>query len=1173
MSFPQPPPRSFLLFQDPVLAGAGDGILLDSTFTSAAAPDGVYADVAAPGEDNRGQLQVTQAGAPASRAQIDYRVVASGGVWNEAAWAWKRRSETNPTDNLSVVWRGCNDGRYWWAAHDPFGNDADYATAYNAGCYSSANRTELLYRVSASTGQVFRAVRTVDDHAYASNALSAAAWSIAGCVLDGGNDLVVPDPLAAEDAALAVVELENGVICMILVNEGGTDVRVLHSDDGKTWTVVADDIISRFGPYRGDLTNSNVQGWRFQRSGPYLRLAFTWNDTDVEVPGATTPGGTYVRTMVSSDNGATWKEVSDFSTPDDWKPNNINTTGFDTRLFTIGALDDSVGSFFLFIRVDGNGPDLVAYSATGMEGWVRREDLDWNEGSLGLGLSGYQMAAIRGPQYLYLFDWVTDVLGGGVYCRIFLIDPRNPYSFTGWKYQSRFFSDFGAMRFNPRGISLYNVGGNYLALTAYLIDGEDSDSLVEEGGLYMRLGGWDSLPVEERVHPRTQSARNRKYMLQPGENAADTSVTVGYSLGIIAWESWMGTPTPGAGPYTAAASPWTRSAHNGTTQAWDTSQLVFTDAAAPSATQWANQYEDDVLEDSWFCGLNTLTSCMLEWVIKVEQSGSATLNNDDIAIRLQSYDMVGGTGDSADISIRHTSTNILVHDNISGSSIVPSTAIPNLATQFIKFRLGILCEAWTPGGDIKFALWYRSEEDATANWTLVATGDISRTGTGTTQSIQFGHINLLTSLLAGDERISHWRRVALYGFHDGGATRCIADAWGNPSGGADNDDTVLDNLRGRAATTDEVLVEQGLTARVQGGAAFEGDTFHGEVNYSFHPRNLTMVASPRIGYRSATPNSGTTAVNLDYDAGWDETGRRFFHSGLALFGYAARSVTVYYSNDSAFAAATTLGPYDLTLYGPARVNSLTAGNGIVLQTTDPGCPPLGEARRVPGGLIYYMQVTAGSCANSVGKVWSVEYDEDTPSGKRTFVIAPRDNDVDSYQLSGASVVFFADRAILLYSAATSHRYMRISMPSTVTAYRNQHRLGTFIAGTTMVFSPGLEWAFSDAEMPNTTEHKTRGGLRWSYREGPPQRVYEGNMVGDVDTLRRRMRSYLGAIAQYDQFPVAFCMDDLDRLHPAKMMLGTVQSGSEFVQSGWKWDDGQSRWLAVGDQKLTIAEDT
>lgn len=1168
---PNPPPRSFMIFPDPVLRAAGDGVLLDTSFTAAAPPDGAYPDVAVPDSDNRGGLQIYQGGTPSSRQNLDYRVIASGDIWNGATWAWKRSSDVTPTDNLSVVWRGANDNRYFWACHDPYQNDVSNTSPTIALVYSSVLRRELIYRAQ-SDGTIKVAYRTVDGHTYAAAADSAAAWLFETCTKPNGEDLTINDALVGDVLPLDVVELEDGRLAMALISDSGRDFSILYSDDGFVWRYAADDILARFGTWGA--ARYGFFGFHFRRSGPYLRVVFGHHDFDDEIP-PTLSTGKYIRTLVSSDRGTTWEEVSDTEAALTALTITDETGGdaSSTPMFCLIPFNDAAGTFMLVHR---NGTDAIVNAASGTNGWTLRDDLEIAEGgSAGL----YQLAGCRGPEWIYLLDLAA--IGGvaSVMGYLYMIDPRDPFSLSSWKLQHAQFKDQGALRFRLRNIKIVNVGNNYLALTAALYDPQDGYAVEEYGMVYMRFGGWDPLPVEERDHPRMGLAP--PYRHQPGSSRDPVlGDDADYQLCRIVWDAWMGSPSPVAGVNVASATPWTRPAHSGTTAGWNTSRVQYTDAVGV-ASQWVNRYDDTAsiwFAGSWFVNTTTTTagdersSSMLEWVIRIDQDGLALITADDIALRLKSYDIHGGTTKAADISIRHTSTNVRIYDNTTGTDVIATTAVTGIATKYLKFRLGLLSQPYKTGNPVECALWYRSEEDESAAWTLVGTGTISTAGTHTDQYLEWGHLTSQTSAALINRRITRWRRVALYGPHDGGATRAITNAWGDPDGGATNDDATTDNLRGRGATWDPVLIEKGITATVQGGAAAEGDTYAGSINYSFHPRNLTMIGSPQVGYRSAIPASGTTAVFLDYDAGYSDTGRSFQHSAAAIAGYAAPSISLIYSASPAGVGASDTYTFDLTLYGPARVRSATLRNGIVIADADPEIPPLGEVASVENGPTYYMRVTAGTCAASIGKTWIVERDNDWSGTDRLFTIQPGDDDIESYQLSGASVTFYADRAILLYSTPVNRRYLRISMPNTTTAYANQHRLGTFLAGTTMVFNPPLDWSHTDSEHGNVTQHTTKSGVRWGYSEGPPQRTLEAQIVGDVDSVRRRMRSYLRALSGFDTFPVAICLDDLDPLHPAKGMIGCVDSGSEFVQDAWKWDDVQQRWIATGNQKIKIKEE-
>lgn len=1153
------PPRSFLILPDPTLMGAGDGPI--TAFSTQAEPDGRSAGLAVPRSTNRGAVTFTQVNtpAPALRRDLTYKVIASGGVWGEGTWAWKRATEAEP-GRTALGYRGQNDCRYPHAPHDPFRNDAANASPTMCVAYLPLLRRECVFRPSNAGGIIQVAYRTVDTHEYSFEAGSGATWSVTNCLnTDTAGNLTVPG-VGANAYGFDVVDLLDGTLIMVVESRSEFDLDVLQSTDGINWTPVADNILARFGKYGTAGSATFMLPLELGRSGDYLRICFGWFDgADVLGTGA---ANIYIRTLVSGDRGASWVESSsNLATYFNVNDLGGGTFAFD-QIFGMDGLDDAAGTFLLAMRQEGS-TTMKIFMASGINDWTYYPDLDYSHGVAGV----FHLACARGPEYLYIFNWCSSTGVNYWDLTLFYVDPRNPTDLSGWKYERETFKSLGAICYLPLNCKFANIGGNYLAMTAALFS--NTTLLFQSQMMYLRWGGWDKLPVEERDHPELSEAPD--YMQQPGIVRSSVATTSGYSLALITWDAWMGKATVAAAADCAATSPWTRPAYANVTTSWHTSRWRLTDVAAVN-NQYVNLYTDPVLAVSWAAESSFTStggdrcSALLEVIIRVTAGGVTTA--DDVAVRLRSFDCVTGSGIAVDFSLRFSTTQVALYDNAAAAYVLAATNLANLATRFWKVRVGLLSQPWKAGDPCAVAIWARDEENAAADWTLLGTGTLNMGSATLEQTIRFGHL----TVVFGAVRASEWRSVRLYGPHDGGTTRSITDGWGDTGGGAGNDDSVLANLRGRLMTYDQVLVESGISVLASGGGGFEGDAFDAVTDYAYHPRNATMVGSPRVAYRSAIPSSGHTTAVIDYDAGWNDTGNRFIHDCLAVYGYGSRTLQVTYTNDSAFLTGLVTYTLSLDRYGPFRIAN-AYGNAITVSTTDAQCPPRGEVGSEPnGGPQQYLKITAltgGATAAALGATYVVSHDFEA-SGVRGFKLQTADQDVSAWTLVGCSAVIFADRGVLLYGTTQISRYMRVTLPLTSTAYGNQHRLGTLLPGLSMVFDPPLDWSHSDGEQANLSEFRSRGAVRWGYAEGPPQRVWEGLVVGDIDVLRRTMRSWLRALSQYDVLPVGLCVDDGALIDPSKVVLGTVKSGTELSNEGWNYTG--NRWVPVGNLKFTLHEE-
>lgn len=1152
-------PSSTIIFPDPLLAGKGEEPLLD--FDGQALPDGINAGLVTPAATNRGAVTVAQVGEPTANTALTYRIIAGGSTWREGAWAWRLSSEAEPTE---LGYRGENDARYPWATHEPFQNDATVQSSNTTIVYSRVLGKEFVYRTETS-GTLKVAHRSIGDHTYSAESGSAAAWTIEYVTGDGEYTS------SAFYTAFDVVELADGTIVMMAELEGrnNRDLSILHSTDGINFTIVSDDIFNRFSYWGMGSGGGSFSKGRLVRSGDYLRLACSWTDVADLIGGGTNE--VYVRTMVSADRGVTWYEVSYDATTLSTLCNLGAFGSGNPEDFDLCSVDDASGSFMMLLRRDGDTTVSFASSA-GSNDWSFDTDLDLVPVVAGpLSMTWYDFACVRGPQWVYVFVWSTPLTAVATYhdLRVYLIDPANLTRVTGWGINDVAWQSQGTMAYVPGKLKGVSVGNDYLAVVSSLVRWPTTFPATPASGVhnvYWRMGGWDQMPVEERDNPYKYEAP--PYLHQP-RSIRDSPVPTTYQLYHLLWTSIFGRATPSGGTDVGTYTQWTRPTYNNIVDDWNTSRWLFTDQAA-LANQWVNRYTDTSPVYNWAYTTNNLTpdraGCCLEVIIKVEGGGSGGVTADDIAVRIYADDAANTGANGIDISLRFSASQVALYDNVAGAYRLAATNIPNINTRFISFRLGLLPASWVGGDPVYCTLWYRDEESDGAWTELVSTTSISKTAAHGLQRIEWGH---LTSRF-GAGRISHWRRVGLLGPHDGGATRNTAP-W----------DWNL-HLRGRAITGEPVHVTDGIYGVVSGAGGAVGDTFTGQPGFTYHPKQITQYDSPRIGYRSVTPSSGVTQVYLDYDAGYADAGQRFVHDSFSVFGYAGRTLQVVYAADANFTTGLITRTLTLDRSNALRIagglngSTVQVGTAVVTDLPAPqtvwSCPS--------GGIQHYLRITAlgpSTTTTALGKVWRVLGEYPLSATSRGYRLDVGQTSLDTWNLAGCTAYIFSDRGSMFYgSPPTSGRYMRLVMPATETAYGNQHRLGTFVAGLSQTTFPLLDWSHNIDEEGLVSEVSTREGYRWGLAEGPMRRTFTGLLVGETPSStqshRQGLRMMQNISSRASVHPVVVHLDDSarGRLNPSMMMLGIVRSGPGMKNAGYVQWDGV-RWAPVGDMPLTIEE--
>lgn len=1151
-------PSSTIIFPDPLLTGKGEEPLLD--FDAQALPDGINAGLVTPATTNRGLMTVAQVGEPTANTALTYRIMGGGSAWHEATWAWRLSSEAEPTE---LGYRGENDARYLWAGHEPFQNDSLVQSSNSTIVYSRVLGKEFIYRTETA-GTLKVAYRTIGDHTYSAESGSAAAWTTA---------YVTGDAVYASEAfytAFDAIELPDGTILMMAELEGrnNRDVTMMHSTDGINFTIVSDDVFNRFSVWGMGSSGSFSKG-RLARSGDYVRCVVSWTDATDLIGGGTNE--MYVRTMVSADRGVTWAETSYTATVLTTEMT-LGTFGADNpEDFDVCGVNDRSGTFMLLIRRVGETTISFA-SAAGSNDWSFNTGLDLIPVVIGpASMTWYDFTCVRGPKWVYVFVWSTPISAVGTYfdLNLFLIDPRDVTRDSNWSLIYLAWNTLGSMTYVPGKLKAVSVANDYLAVVSSLVRWPTSFPTTPASGVhnvYWRMGGWDQMPVEERDNPYKTDAP--PYLHQP-RSIRYGLVSTDYQLYHILWANMFGPPTPSGGTDVSAYTPWARPVYANIVASWNTSRWRLTDQVVVS-NQWVNRYTDTAPSSNWAYTTNNLNpnraGCCLEVIIKVEGGGSGGVTTDDVAVRIYADDAANTGAGGIDISLRFSSTQVALYDNTAGAYRLAATTIPNLSSRFISFRLGLLPASWVAGDPIYATLWYRDEE-SDSTWTeLVSTTSIVKTSVHGLQRIEWGHL----TAIVGAGRISHWRRVGLLGPHDGGATRNTAPwDWNR-------------HLRGREVTGEPVHIADGIHAIVSGTGGAVGDSFTSTPDFTYHPRQLTQYDSPRIGYRSVTPSSGVTQVYLDYDAGYDDAGQRFVHDSFAVFGYAGRTLQVIYASDAAFTTGLTTRTLTTDRSGALRISG--GLNGSTVQVASTPVTDLPAPQTVysdpSGGAQHFLRITAlgpGTTTTALGKVWRVLSEYPLAGTSRGYRLDVGQTSLDSWSLAGCTAYIFSDRGIMYYgSPPTSGRYMRLVMAATETAYGNQHRLGTFVAGLSQTMTPLLDWSHNIEEEGLVSEVNTREGYRWGLAEGPMKRTFTGLLVGETPSATQSHRSgmrMMQAISSRASVHAAVLnLDDSvkGRLTPSMMMLGVFRSGPGMKNAGYLQWDG-TRWAPVGDMSITMEE--
>ena len=209
-----------------------------------------------------------------------------------------------------------------------------------------------------------------------------------------------------------------------------------------------------------------------------------------------------------------------------------------------------------------------------------------------------------------------------------------------------------------------------------------------------------------------------------------------------------------------------------------------------------------------------------------------------------------------------------------------------------------------------------------------------------------------------------------------------------------------------------------------------------------------------------------------------------------------------------------------------------------------------------------VRVTSGSASGEVWRITQQFGDDFLRFGNETVSLGTQG-------LAAADTFdVYMTSAVARNPSKAVQRYMRIRMSEPTP--EDDHRLGHLVIGLALDFDVPLDWSHTDNEQPNDTMYRTRGGTTWGFKEGPPQKVITGRIVGDVSEWRKTFRGLLRQIG-YEVRPIALVQDDTNE--DATLTLVRLKSGSQHDNAGWDFDTVSGEWFPLGDQSVTFEEVT
>ncbi len=1070
-------PRQFILFPDPKFSGP-------SVVSSVTSEGGKFTGQPVPSSDNEGDLLPYTDGDPDSDLPIQYRVRQTGGLYS-GTWAW--RDSTN-TGGLM----GQSDIRYLDHPVAPFRDDEDYGYGL-AVAYSSVFKRVLFFRLETSgSATPAIAIRYHDMEAdsnprgFSSTSFTPVRWH----TTDGRANMVV-------------WELADGAMRMLLQIAPDASALTDHDfdeyvslDGGLTWDRIHREIFQQFGmPIREYVSP------RGGRSGDWIRIGMV--DLD---------NANKVRTIVSSDRGATWADLGLGDALDD------NGDAYDQYSYDILGLGDAYGSFLKVECRDDYRP--VFYTATGDQAWQELVDFNDEEAVDPLFFfTGDDLVVERrilrvslavDEQRVYAFAWYirTDFPGRMGFimrsCRLDQYTDIAKWSAPNGENVEELFPAFdGNARFWPANI--HNVfAGHRIVFLAALIDAEDNGT-IEPYTVAWHHGGWS----------QRSFARERGHL----------GIASGVNLFDEEWLVLFG--RPGGNPSVVEAATYSRWSYSETgivTVDWKPERMRVVGAGTSAVAYWTMNYGAAPVTE-WG------NASAFFWTCSVPYCGDAAASA-KAAARFQL--LSGSLGTTVDLSVRYRAssgqTRVVFYDEGAGTTLYASGNL-EFDVRPYEWRLGIQDN----GSATKVELAWKNLGSMT--WSESGQFSAERNAAGVvSQAVKFGILDgssdgITTEWI--DFRIAGTSNLAQIGYSAG------------------------QDMTGRACSPNPVYVYRGISARWGGGGGFVGDEYDTENQYADGTVNL-FLPSPALQMRTT---SGATQ-SMVFDAG---TSQVWVHDGIGMINCQVEQAIVQYSDNANFISLVATETVSFqTLSAVANTVTMSKGDLVRFQTGSPirqqFC--IGELEG------YYVRKGSGVAPPSF-RVTKHLGAEVQANGSVTDMASVGFTTGDLGKVISPDVVHvYSDRHIA--------RYMKVTLPSPNGLLQganlsNLFALGAMVPGTTHPVSVPFDWVHGDAETANVEVTETPNGQRLSFVRGDPRRRIEARIVGDVSEYRQELRGLLRQLADYNDRCVVLVLDDQELTRHSKIIYGRVDGKTDLDQQGW-YQDAYGRNLTIGDLAFSIDEE-
>ena len=416
-----------------------------------------------------------------------------------------------------------------------------------------------------------------------------------------------------------------------------------------------------------------------------------------------------------------------------------------------------------------------------------------------------------------------------------------------------------------------------------------------------------------------------------------------------------------------------------------------------------------------------------------------------------------------------------------------------------------------------------------------------------------------------------------------------------------SDESKIDAVRGRSVASLPCFIKNQQSIIWGGSSGYDGDKYSYKTESNYDSSNTIKYASPQIQYRTVGSTDDVKTGNADIVISLPDSSRSvgnnvLLHSGIGLFNINAESVSLQYSDDSAFTSPTTIFQSS-TKVATGRIVEAGYNNHIRMRLDGEDLNKNNSKYSQTKNNTYYAKfatLSSGVTPDINGLSFSIKTRRD-----QYFTL-----DIPSFNLNdssaglgsnlvGTTIEIYSDTMLSMFSKPTTNisgasKFMKINFSGHL-GTDSFYKVGSVICGMTYGFqNVPINWEHRTEVAANVQSFSSRSGIRWGYENGPSVTKFSGTIVGDVfKQERENIKRIMQSTTQFSNRPIAMVFDDSSftsptiystglatikmYVDPENILYGTMDNQLSLSNAGWGYDENTQKWVPIGDMQITITE--